>query len=52
MWMAKRLESGTLFDPSGQAIEGPLSDESLVLLPIRFSFWFAFIAAFPEGTAY
>ena len=34
-------------------ISGPLDGEQLAEgIPARFSFWFAFIAAFPEATAY
>ena len=45
-------ETGTRWTNTGEAISGPLQDTQLELIPARFSFWFAFVAAFPEGTAY
>ena len=45
-------ETGTRWTVTGEAITGPLEGTQLELWPARFSFWFAFVAAFPEGRAY
>lgn len=45
-------ETGSRWSLTGQAIEGPLSGEQLEPLATRFSFWFAFVAAFPEATVF
>lgn len=33
---------------SGQAVSGPLKGEKLEPLPSRYTFWFAYVAAFPD----
>lgn len=46
-------ETGSRWSPqTGQAISGPLAGKKLEMLPERFTFWFAFVAAFPEATVY
>ena len=46
-------ENGTFWSPqTGEAISGPLAGEQLAVLPERFTYWFAFVAAFPEATVY
>jgi hypothetical protein len=45
-------ETGSHWSLTGEAIDGPLTGEQLEILPARFSFWFAFVAAFPEATVY
>ena len=45
-------ETGSHWNISGEAISGPLEGEQLEILAARFSFWFAFVAAFPEAIAY
>lgn len=46
-------ETSTRWSPqTGEAISGPLAGEQLEVLPERFTFWFAFVAAFPEVTVY
>lgn len=45
-------ETGSHWTLSGEATSGPLAGEQLEILAARFSFWFAFVAAFPEATAY
>ncbi len=46
-------ETGSRWSPDGLAISGPLEGEQLAAgIPARFSFWFAFVAAFPEATTY
>lgn len=39
--------TGSLWDLSGRAIDGPLSGEQLRALPTKTSFWFAIVAAEP-----
>lgn len=41
-------ETGSEWDLSGEAISGPLVGERLEPLPSRYTFWFAYIAAFPD----
>ena len=48
----KDEETGSTWSAAGEAIEGPLKGRQLELLAARFSYWFAFVAAFPEATAY
>ena len=46
-------ETGTLWSPqTGEAISGPLAGEQLAVLPERFTYWFAFVAAFPKAKVY
>ena len=45
-------ETGSRWNLDGRAISGPLEGEQLESIPARFSFWFAFVAAFPQATAY
>ncbi len=54
-WIEGKLkdeETGSTWALVGTATEGPLTGTQLVELPARFSFWFAFVAAFPGGSAY
>ncbi|MCH8994223.1 MAG: DUF3179 domain-containing protein [Chloroflexi bacterium] len=37
---------------SGEAVAGPLAGQRLDQLPVRTTFWFAYVAAFPEVTVY
>ena len=45
-------ETGAAWTGSGQPLSGTLASDALQEQPARYSFWFAFIAAFPNGTAY
>ncbi len=45
-------ETGSRWDLSGRATDGPLAGERLEPLPSRYTFWFAYVAAFPEATVY
>lgn len=36
----------------GEALSGPLAGERLEPLPVRTTFWFAYVAAFPEAEVY
>lgn len=40
--------TGSLWDLSGRAVDGPLRGEQLEQLPTRISFWFAIVAAEPD----
>lgn len=42
-------ETGTAWDRAGRAVDGPLAGEQLEAVPSRFSFWFAFLASFPDA---
>ena len=44
--------SGSLFSLSGEAIEGVLAGEQLTPLAMRFSYWFAAVAAIPDVVVY
>ncbi len=41
-------ETGSEWSLSGQAVSGPLKGEKLEPLPSRYTFWFAYVAAFPN----
>ena len=41
-------ETGSEWSLSGQAVSGPLKGEKLEPLPSRYTFWFAYVAAFPD----
>lgn len=43
-------ETGTRWDRSGRAVEGPLVGRQLNALPSRSAFWFSYLSAFPEAT--
>lgn len=43
-------ETGSTWTVDGLASDGPLEGTQLEALPSRFSFWFAFVASFPEAT--
>lgn len=45
-------ETGSRWDLSGRAADGPLKGERLEPLPARYTFWFAYVAAFPETEVY
>ncbi|MFQ5879502.1 MAG: DUF3179 domain-containing (seleno)protein, partial [Dehalococcoidia bacterium] len=45
-------ETGSQWNLSGEAISGPLEGERLEPLPSRYTFWFAYVAAFPETEVY
>jgi len=42
-------ETGSIWDFAGRAIEGPLRGIQLEAVPTRATFWYAFVAAFPEA---
>ena len=46
------VETGSLWDLSGLATDGPLAGSRLEPLPVKTSFWFALIAAEPEITVF
>ena len=41
-------QTGSEWDLSGRAVAGPLKGERLEPLPSRYTFWFAYLAAFPD----
>ena len=43
-------ETGTRWNRSGLAVEGPLAASQLVALPARTTFWFSILSAFPMVT--
>lgn len=45
-------ETGSLWNLSGEAVSGPMEGTTLEPLPGRYTFWFAYIAAFPEADVY
>lgn len=47
VWRDDQTES--IWDLSGRAIEGPLTGTQLERVPSRATFWYAFVAAFPEA---
>lgn len=42
-------ETGSKWDLGGRAIDGPLSGTALERVPTRTTFWYAFVAAFPDA---
>lgn len=42
-------QTGTRWDIDGRALDGPLAGTQLEPVPNRSSFWFAFIASFPDA---
>ncbi|MFQ5946721.1 MAG: DUF3179 domain-containing protein, partial [Anaerolineae bacterium] len=46
------VETGSLWDLSGQATDGPLAGSRLEPLPVKTSFWFSLVAAEPEITVF
>jgi uncharacterized protein DUF3179 len=45
-------QTNSTWDAFGRAISGPLEGSSLDALPSRSTFWFAYIAAFPNAEVY
>ena len=45
-------ETSSLWNLSGEAVSGPLEGTALEPLPGRYTFWFAYIAAFPDADVY
>ncbi|MCH7793315.1 MAG: DUF3179 domain-containing protein, partial [Planctomycetes bacterium] len=45
-------QTGSLWNLSGEAVSGPLQGTTLEPLPSRYTFWFAYIAAFPDADVY
>ena len=45
-------ETGSEWSLAGEAISGPLAGQRLEPLPVRTTFWFAYVAAFPEVEVY
>ena len=46
------LETGSTWDRAGRALDGPLAGATLERLPARTTFWFAYVAAFPQSALY
>lgn len=44
--------TGSLWTATGEAVEGPLSGQRLTAIPNRTTFWFAYVAAFPDVQLY
>ncbi len=42
-------QTGSVWGNDGRAVDGPLTDEQLEPIPSRSSFWFAFVASFPDA---
>lgn len=45
-------ETGSTWDLTGQAIDGELAGEQLDGVPSRSTFWFAYVASFPDAEVY
>ncbi len=45
-------ETGSEWSLAGEALSGELAGQRLEALPLRTTFWFAYVAAFPEATVY
>lgn len=45
-------ETGTRWNLSGEAVKGELKGTTLDRLPSRYTFWFAYIGAFPDTDVY
>ena len=45
-------ETGTRWDAAGRGVHGPLGGEQLEPLPSRSTFWFAYLASFPDVTVW
>ena len=45
-------ETGSEWTLRGEAIAGELAGEQLEALPVRTTFWFAYVASFPDATVY
>ena len=45
-------QTGSTWGLDGRATSGPLAGQQLTSLPTRSSFWFAFVAAFPDTDVY
>jgi hypothetical protein len=45
-------ETGSKWNLSGEATSGPLKGNRLEQLPSRYTFWFAYVAAFPQTEVY
>ncbi|MCH8026448.1 MAG: DUF3179 domain-containing protein, partial [Chloroflexi bacterium] len=45
-------ETGSVWSLAGEALSGELAGQRLEALPLRTTFWFAYVAAFPEATVY
>ena len=45
-------ETGSEWSLTGEAVSGPLAGQRLEPLPVRTTFWFAYVAAFPEADIY
>ncbi len=45
-------QTGSTWNLSGEAVSGPLQGTTLEPLPSRYTFWFAYIAAFPDADVY
>ena len=43
------LETGSTWDLGGRALSGPLKGSTLARAPVRSTFWYAYVAAFPEA---
>ncbi len=41
-------QTGSRWTRGGEAVDGPLAGAQLEAVPVRSSFWFAFVASFPE----
>ena len=45
-------ETGSVWDFGGRAIGGPLAGTTLTSVPTRTTFWYAYVAAFPDTPIY
>ena len=43
---------GSTWSLAGEALSGGLAGQRLEALPLRTTFWFAYVAAFPEASVY
>ena len=46
------VETESEWSLAGEAVAGPLTGQRLEALPVRSTFWFAYVAAFPEAEVY
>lgn len=45
-------QTGTIWERSGEAASGTLVGETMERLPVRSTFWFSYVGAFPEAGVY
>lgn len=51
-WKIMDRQTRSIWNLAGQAVAGPLAGQRLSSLPARNTFWFAWVAAFPDTSLY